>query len=60
MIGPVLISLKLDRSIDKYKVRLVSKGYAQQQDIYYEGTFAPSAKLIAMRKLLALVTQFGW
>ena len=36
------IKRKSDGSIDRYKARLVTKGYAQQYDIDYEETFAPT------------------
>jgi len=42
------------RDIEKYKVRLVAKGFAQKYDIDYEETFAPMVKMPTMRIILAL------
>lgn len=36
---------KEDGSIDKHKTRLVGKGYAQKEGIYYEETLTPTTKI---------------
>jgi len=51
---------KPDGSIDKYKAKLVAKGYAKKKGIDYEEMFAPIAQLITIKMVLALAIQFGW
>lgn len=48
--------LNIDCTINKYKVRLVVKGYAQIFGVEYFDTFAPIAKLDTIRLLLATAT----
>eukprot|EP00253_Pinus_taeda_P012398 PITA_12398 len=51
---------KVDGSLDKHKVRLVAKGFAQKEGVDYEETFAPTAKWATIRTLFALAAQNGW
>ena len=52
--------LKVDSSIDKFKERLVAKGYSQQEGIDFEETYALVAKLNTIRLLVALSTKHNW
>ena len=52
--------LKSDGSLDKYKVRLVAKGYAQKEGEDFDETFAPTARYSTIRIVLALASHFAW
>ena len=54
------IKHKADGSIDRYKVRLVAKGFTQTYGIDYMKTFSPIAKLNTIRVLLFLVANLDW
>ena len=52
--------LNADGTVNKYKARLVVKGYAQVFGVDFSETFAPVARLDTIRMLLALAAQKRW
>ena len=55
-----MIKHKADRTIDRYKARLVVKGYTQKFGVDYQETFAPLAKMNTILVLLSLAANFDW
>jgi hypothetical protein len=49
-----------DGSMNRYKARLVTKGYAQTYGIDYEETYNPIAKMTTVRVIIAMATTKGW
>ena len=49
-----------DGSVNRYKARLVVKGYAQTYGIDYEETFSPVARMATVRAVIAMVASKGW
>ena len=53
------VKYNTDGSVNRYKARLVVKGYAQKPDIDYDETFALVAKMTTVQVLLAVVAAKG-
>ena len=49
-----------DGSVERYKARLVTKGFTQTHGIDYQKTFAPVAKINSICVLLSLAISFDW
>ncbi|KAL0420697.1 UNVERIFIED_CONTAM: Retrovirus-related Pol polyprotein from transposon RE1 [Sesamum latifolium] len=50
----------IERNVNKYKARLIVKGYAQEYGIDYNEDFAPVARMETIRLILALAAQKQW
>lgn len=54
------IKFKPDGTVERYKARLVEKGFTQMEGVDYHDTFAPVAKLVTVRTLLAVTVKKNW
>jgi len=55
-----LVKRKSDGSVDRYKARLVEKGFKQRYGIDYEYTFSPVVKIATIRLVLSIVVSRNW
>ena len=46
--------------VEKYKARLVARGFTQEYGIDYEETFAQVARITSVRTLLAIAASRKW
>ena len=51
---------KADGSMDKYKARVVARGFTQIVGVDFYDTYSPVARLESFRVLLALAARFDW
>jgi hypothetical protein len=54
------IKRKQDESLDRYKVRLVAKGFKQHYGIDYDDTFSPVIKIATIHIILSIAVSRGW
>ncbi|KAL9256760.1 Retrovirus-related Pol polyprotein from transposon RE1-like protein [Drosera capensis] len=54
------IKTKSDGSVERYKARLVARGFIEEYDIDYKETFAFVARITSVRSLLALPAVRYW
>lgn len=54
------IKLNADGSLDRFKARLVPKGFNQTAGVDYDETFSPVAKLNSIRILISLAATMEW
>jgi hypothetical protein len=45
--------------VERYKARLVARGYSQTYGIDYDETFAPVEKMSIVRTLISCAANFG-
>ena len=53
------LKYKADGSFERYKTRLVVKGYTQTYGVDYQKIFAPVAEMNTVRILLSIVAMFN-
>jgi hypothetical protein len=49
-----------DHSVDVFKARLVARGFSQKPGIDFEETFAPVARGVSVRTILAITANRDW
>jgi len=54
------VKLKADGTVERYKARVVGKGFSQQPGVDYDETYAPVARYDSFRLLTAIAAWHGW
>jgi hypothetical protein len=54
------IKRKQDGSLNRYKVRLVAKGFKQRYGIDYDDAFNPVVKIATIHIVLSIAVSRGW
>ncbi|KAK3011850.1 hypothetical protein RJ639_010446 [Escallonia herrerae] len=54
------VKKKADGTVNRFKARLVARGFSQHYGLDYEETFSPVAKRVTVRTLISLAAYNGW
>lgn len=54
------VKYKASEEVERYKARLVEKGFSQQAGLDYSETFSPVEKMVTVRSLIALAASNQW
>lgn len=55
-----IVKYKADGSLERYKVRLLPKGYNQTYGVNNQETFAPMGKMNTVCGLLSFIVNLDW
>ncbi|XP_075076395.1 uncharacterized protein LOC142163043 [Nicotiana tabacum] len=58
--GVYKIKYKANGEIERYKSRLVAKGYNKKEGLDYHETFSPVANMVSIRTIISIAAAKGW